>query len=176
MALANLIFPKENKIGSFELDIVVSESVTTSSTITENPVEQGADVSDHIITNAMSFTMTGMVSDTPVSFLGGVIGGVAHDTLGLERPATKAWDALLELQATKEPFTLVTGLKEYDNVFIESLSTVHDKDTSQILSFTATMKEVIFVGTQEISDVQFDEQEISDSMVKTKDEGIKDAA
>ena len=175
MALANLIFSKENKLATVELDIVVSEGVTTSSTITENPVEQGADVTDHIITNAMTFSMTGMVSDTPVKFLGGKLGGNANDVLGLERPTTKAWDALLELQATKEPFTLITGLKEYDNVFIESLTTIQDKDTSQILNFTANMKEIIMVGTQEITDVQFDEQNISDSMVATKSEGFKDA-
>lgn len=171
MALANLIFPKENKLATVELDIVVSEGVTTSSTITENPVEQGADVTDHIITNAMTFTMTGMVSDTPVKFLGGLLEG--QSLISAERPTVKAWDELLNLQATKEPFTLITNLKSYDNVFIESLATTQDKDTSKLLNFTAIMKEIIMVGTQEITDQQFDEQNISDGMVETKDEGLK---
>ncbi|MEA3330601.1 MAG: hypothetical protein U9Q29_02785 [Campylobacterota bacterium] len=171
MALANLIFPKENKLATVELDIVISESVNTSSTITENPVEQGADVTDHIITNAMTFSMTGVVSDTPVKFLGGLLAG--QSLLSGEKPSIKAWDELLKLQATKEPFTLVQNLKSYPNVFIESLSTTQDKDTSQMLRFTANMKEIIMVGTQEISEVQFDEQDTSDGMVKTKDEGLK---
>ncbi len=171
MALANLIFPKENKLATVELDIVVSEGVTTSSTITENPVEQGADVTDHIITNAMSFTMTGMVSDTPVKFLGGLLS--RQSLLSAERPTVKAWEELLSLQASKTPFTLVQNLKSYDNVFIESLATTQDKDTSKLLNFTATMKEIIFVGTQEFTGSNFDNQDTSDSMVKTKDEGHK---
>ena len=177
MALSNLIFAQKNLIGSVELDIILNESVTTSSTITENPVEQGADVSDHIITNAMSFSISGSVSDTPVKFLGGLlsgnIGGIIGDLLGIEKPSVKAWDKLLQLQAEKEPFDLITNLKTYENVVIESLTTLQDKDTSGILNFTATLKEIILVGTQEISEVQFAEQDVSDGMVETKDEGLK---
>lgn len=175
MGLLNLIFKKDNFIGTIdlevELDVIISEGVSTSSTITQNPVEQGADVSDHIIINPLSFAMSGIVSDTPVKFLGGLSSGLS--LLSGETPSVKAWDKLLQLQASREPFTLVTNLKEYDNVVIETLSTTQDKDTSKMLNFSATMKEIILVGTQEISEVQFDEQDTADGMIATIDEGFK---
>jgi len=72
MSISQLIFKKGNFIAEIELDVIVSESVQTSSTITSNTVENGADVNDHIIINPMSFSMTGIVSDTKVQILGGL--------------------------------------------------------------------------------------------------------
>ena len=58
MAIAQLFFKKGNFIGEIELDVIINESASASVRVTENPVEYGANVNDHIITEPMAFTMS----------------------------------------------------------------------------------------------------------------------
>ena len=177
MGISQLIFRKGNFIGEIELDVIVNESAQSSATITANPVENGADVNDHIIINPMTFSMVGIVSDTKVQILGGlgtlnqVISGDAFTKD--DTPSKEAWGLLLELQAERIPFTLVTNLREYENVVIENLSESQDKDTSNSLTFTANMKEIIFVGVQDVTAEQFDDQDTADKSLPDTDGGIK---
>jgi Dit-like phage tail protein len=177
MGIAQLIFRKGNFIGEIELDVIVDESTNSSTTITSNPVENGADVNDHIIINPMTFSMSGIVSDTKVGILGG-LGALEQITSGNaftkdDTPSKEAWEELLELQANRTPFTLVTNLKEYDNVVIESLSTSQNKDTSNSLHFTANMKEIIFVGSDILTADQFSDETTSDKAIPDTDGGLK---
>ena len=177
MGISQLIFRKGNFLGTIELDVIVNESAQSSATITANPVENGADVNDHIIINPMTFSMTGIISDTKVQILGGFTAAqqiTSGDAFTKDdTPSKDAWESLLELQAERIPFTLVTNLKEYDNVVIENLSTSQDKDTSNALIFTANMKEIIFVGIQDITEEQFDDVDTADKALPDTDGGIK---
>lgn len=40
--------------------IITKESLTRSSTITDNPVEGGSNINDHVFRNAQQFTLTGV--------------------------------------------------------------------------------------------------------------------
>jgi len=171
MGIAQLIFKKGNFIGEIELDIIVSESTNTSSTITSNPVENGSDVNDNIIINPMTFSISGIISDTKVAPFGGLntIDKFTKDST----PSKEAWEELLELQAKRVPFTLVTNLKAYDNVVIENLSTTQDKDTSNSLNFKANLKEIIFVGSEVLTAKQFNEQDTADQTTPNVEGGLK---
>ena len=177
MGIAQLIFKKGNFIGEIKLDIIVSETTNTSSTITSNPVENGSDVNDNIIINPMSFTINGVVSDNKVYPFGGfnksskILAGV--DFSNVSTPSKEAWEELLELQASRVPFSLVTNLKKYSNVVIESLSTTQDKDTSNSLHFVANLKEIILVGSKIITAEQFNESSVADMAVANIDGGFK---
>ena len=171
MGISQLIFKKGNFIGEIELDIIVSETTNTSSIITSNPVENGSDVNDNIIINPMTYSISGIVSDTKVAPLGGL--NTPDSFAGESTPSKDAWEELLELQAKKIPFTLVTNLKEYDNVVIENLSTTQDKETSNSLNFTANMKEIIFVGSEVLTAEQFSEQDTADQTVPNTEGGLK---
>jgi len=177
MGIAQLIFRKGNFIGEIELDVIINESAQASATVTSNPVENGSDVNDHIIINPMTFSMTGVVSDTKVAIFGGLntIEQVASGNAftKTDTPSKEAWEELLELQADRTPFTLVTNLKSYDNVIIETLSSSQDKDTSNSLTFTAGMREIIFVGTQEINAEQFEDLDTADKALPNTDGGLK---
>lgn len=170
MGIAQLFFKKGNFIGTIELDVIIKESAQSSATITSNPVENGADVNDHIIINPMTFTIDGIVSDTKVSILGGLTSTAftIDDT-----PSKNAWESLLQLQAERIPFTLEQNLKSYDNVVIENITTSQDKDTSNALIFSANLKEIIFVGSQIITASQFADQDTSDKALPSTDGGLK---
>lgn len=171
MSLAKLITRKGNFIEEIEIDVIISEGATSSSTITKNPVENGADVNDHIIIEPMTFQMSGIVSDASSSFL-----QTANQVAAIGSGTTRSkatWEDLLELQTRREPFTLVQGLKTYENVVIQSLSETQDKDTSNALSFTATLTEIILVGTGAPPTTEFGSDATSDQMTPATDSGLK---
>ncbi len=171
MSLSQLLFKKDNLIDTIEIQVFISESAASASTITKNPVEKGADVTDHIRIEPMTFSTTGVVSDTPVRFLGAL-----PQTLGNSgfRLSTEAWDKLLKLQADKTRFTLQQNLRSYDNIVIASLDTTQDKETSNALIFTCNMEEIIEVGVTEITANQFNEQDVADQTTPTVESGLRD--
>lgn len=177
MGISQLIFKKGNFIDTIELDVIINETTNTSSMITSNPVENGSDVNDNIIINPMTFSITGIISDTKVAPLGGLntINQISSRDAFTKAssPSKESWEELLELQANRTPFTLVTNLKAYDNVVIESLATTQDKDTSNSLHFTANLKEIIFVGSQVLTAEQFNEEDTADQTIPNIEGGLK---
>lgn len=167
MALTNLIFKEQNLIDTIELDVTLSEGATATATVTKNPVEKGADVTDHIRIEPMKFFTTGVISDTPLIFGGNFVKG--WNRLSLEN-----WDKLLKLQASKKLFTLQQNLKSYSNVAIVSLDVTQDSNTSNALIFTCNMEEIIQVGTEILAVNKFNEQAVADQAVSTITNGLKD--
>ena len=176
MSLSQLFFKEPNIIGDsstlvIELDVIVSEGATATATKTRNPVESGADTNDHIRIEPMTFTMSGVVSDTPVKFLAGIQSG---GILSGNKQSRTAWDSLLQLHALRQPFTLVQGLKTYENVVLLKLSTTQNVSNFRALQFTAEMEELILVGVKELTGDNFNEPIISAGMTANSDQGLKD--
>lgn len=169
MAVIQLLFRKGSALASVELDAVIREGATASSRITDNPVEQGANMNDHIIIEPMTFTMEGVVSNIASNAFAAVTGLFTDGN----QKAQATWNDLLKLQIDRTPFTLNQGLKSYPNVVIISLSTSQDVNTSNSLFFTANLKEFIFVGTETITTEQFTEPSIADKMIETVTGGLK---
>lgn len=172
MSIAQLFFKKGNFISTVQLDIIINEGTTATARVTQNPIENGADVNDHIIIDPLIFNTSGVVSDISSSSIGQFTRVPATFSRNT-RKSKEAWEALLELQSNKTLFTLVQGLKEYRNVMILSLNHNQNKDTANGLFFTAQMKEVILVGGEIITAEQFNDESISDKMIKAISGGLK---
>lgn len=56
------------------MDVSISESHERSATISQNPIEDGSNVADHINLAPESLTMEAMISDAPVSLFQSVLG------------------------------------------------------------------------------------------------------
>jgi len=176
MGFAQLFFKKGNFIDTIELDIIIREGATATARVTANPVENGADSNDHIIIDPMAFTVEGLVSNVSSSSIdqfSTAVENVVNRFNGDPSKSQQAWDDLLNLMISRTPFTLVQGLKTYENVVILSLSEQQDKDTANGLFFTATMKEIIFVGSQIITAEQFNESDTADKMIPSTEGGLK---
>jgi len=158
MALTELFFKKKNMIVNIQLDVIITENATGSIKVTENPVESGANINDHLIVEPLTFTMTG---------------GVANSFNKMKN--REVWADLLELQAKKIIFQLKQNLKVYDNIVMLTLTTEQNAQTANALFFTATFKEIIFAGAKVIDDDSFDDQDIADSMLPTISTGLKRA-
>jgi hypothetical protein len=171
MAIAQLFFNKGNFIGSIEIDVFTNESTTSAVRATEHPVEQGANINEHVIIEPLTFSITGVVSNTkakPLDFESAINRFSRVDT----RRSTVAWDDLLFLQRQRAPFTLVTNLRTYENIIIETLTTDQDKDTSNALFFTASLRELILVG-EDVSDTTFSDQNTADKATGNVSGGVK---
>ena len=72
---------------SLELDVDLQESHDLASDITEHPVEEGADVTDHVRPRLRRVTIEGYVSDTPMLTNPGVADVAEFTSLELQIPA-----------------------------------------------------------------------------------------
>jgi len=114
-------------LGGVTLDVVISERHKAEMEIAEHPVERGAKISDHAWRKPYSVELESIVAAPN---------------------AMSAYEALLAVQKSAEPFDLVTGLRIYENMLIKEMSATRDKEKSRILFFTASCQEVIIVSTE----------------------------
>lgn len=147
---------------AFDFDCVVREGITTELTVTDNPVETGVVVSDHAFMQPIRLEIEAVVSDNPL--WNGRTSTYVKDSLVLkdgtprvdvfgdgQRRSITAYEKIRNLQASAVPFTVVTGLARFPNMVIQSLAVEQDKDSSAVLSFRASLREVIIVSTQTVT-------------------------
>lgn len=189
MSLLKTIFkiPTKAQIGFLKLDASIRETHSRTAVITENEIEDGAIINDHINQKPKSLTITGEISDTPISILG--LGVSSDDILGRadqfvdgdksafeglisndSRTPAEAWEYLNQLFINGTPFSIVTSLERYENMVFSSLSAPRDSKNGKNLIFTAELKEVRIVSTSVTTIAAF--QTDSDS-AKTKNKDGK---
>lgn len=164
MSLLSTVFkiPTKSQIGFLKLDASLSETHNRTATITDNEVEDGSIISDHVKLSPKTLSINGMVSDTPVSILGlGVstddVLGAANDFLdgkkagseGLVKNQTRtpkeAWQYLNELMENRTPFSVVTALQRYENMILTSLSAPRSAQNGKSLVFNAELRQIQIV-------------------------------
>lgn len=184
MALYSLIFNRpvkasiETIIGTERIvvpfDVSLSESHERNATVTQNPIEDGSNISDHINLNPERLTLEGMISDSPVSLIqsavglgvssatqfassslgGGLVGNLVKDATGVAlgsvaglvtgtpRDPADGFKFMEELWRNREPFTVITALKRYENMVIENLSVPRSAQIGKSFRFSATFVQV----------------------------------
>lgn len=123
MTLTNLIFGTRSdvaaKIGRFEMDVTIDEFHEKSARVTENPIEDGSLINDHVILEPERVSINGFITDAPLVPIVGLIDSI---TGGGYKRVTDAFAKLEDLFNAREPVTLVTGYKTYFDMIIVSLS------------------------------------------------------
>lgn len=117
-------------IGTIAVQVVVDENTTDTLTITKQPVQQGASITDHAYMEPTVFAHT--IYFAAPGFTGG-------DSLG------QVYQQLLKLQSSATPFTIVTPKRVYSNMLLTTLSQTTDKNTENCLSIHASYQQVILV-------------------------------
>ena len=130
------------------LDAVISRFHNFRSAVTRAPIEDGSTINDHVILEPESFSMEGLVSDHPVDLLEslssvvGAVGSVFGFGGESETRSITAAKALEEAWRQKALLTIVTRLKTYDDMVIESLSWGESQGLAEALSFTLTVTKI----------------------------------
>lgn len=136
--LQDVLLRQGRSIAGIIPNVTIDESHVDDMTVTSHPVEQGAAITDHAFKNPSQVTMRcgfGQ-SGTALSLNGG----------GADPKAM--YQQLLDLQASRIPFDVVTGKRRYQNMLITSISVGTDAASESVLMVTVTMREVIVVETR----------------------------
>jgi len=145
------------EIAGFELDATLNERHERSAQITEDPIESGSLMSDHVIRDQRRVTIEGLVTDQPV-----IPFDSERSADGRDFPTKyDAFEQLDELWKNAEPFDIVTAYGEYENMVIERLEMPRQQE-SDALQFTIEAKQIRFVEpeTAEIDEDRFDEEDV----------------
>lgn len=154
MAFENLFIRTKKSIGGIELDAVLSETHNNQVRLTKNPVELGADITDHAVIEPKKINIVAQVSDTPLGTA--AFGQIVDLVTGLFGTATSqnitrsnaAYNAMVQLMEEREPIEVQTKLKLYQDMVITSLSVTQDKNTSRIVLMNIGLEEVLITESQ----------------------------
>lgn len=135
-ATEKIYFRPARKIGGFTADVTLEEQHNDSSTITDHPVERGSAISDHVYRNPNQLTVVVGWSNSSLK--------AAGDAGYVQR----IYQQILALQATGNPFDVVTGKRRYRNMLIQAIATTTDPKTENALILTISMRTVIIVETK----------------------------
>jgi len=145
--LSVLFHQRTRKIDIIIPDVVVSEKHQDTLEITEHPVEIGAPVADHAYKRPAEVTME-------IGFSGGgsLLNFVNTASIGLSLGTSpkEIYKQILDLQATREPFDVTTGKRQYKNMLIRAIDVTTDKTSENVLMCVLTLREVFITATQSI--------------------------
>lgn len=132
-------------IGDFPIDAAIDEQHTLSSEVTSSPVEEGADIVDHVRNHPIHISLNCIVSDTPIGELVDV-----RDLAG-GSPSSQAYEHLKEIYEKREPITVTTELWQYDNMIMDSLTIPRSASIGASLSFQVSFQQIEFVTNNRTS-------------------------
>ncbi|WP_047236642.1 phage baseplate protein [Chromobacterium subtsugae] len=142
--IETLLFTSSRQFAGIIPDVTIEEQHTDSLTITDQPVEMGAAISDHAYKNPAEVTVkvgwSQQMALLNSTFSGGLFSGVTS--------LQQMYNQLLQLQASRVPFDLSTGKRQYQNMLIKQLNVTTDVETENVLMVTIVFREIIIVSTQ----------------------------
>lgn len=152
------------RVGGYPMDLAMAEEHSFPGEATEYPVEQGADISDHIRELPPEITLECIVSDTPSGLIAGdptrrdlADNPLTEEDLLASRqglsppvplPSADALAKLREMKALGKPITVETSLGAFASMAFIDLTVPRDKDKNNGLFFTAKFKKVFIVSNK----------------------------
>jgi len=164
---------KAAKVGELQFDATIRESHQYNAEITDFPVEEGFDINDNIRKLPERYEMEGIVTNSPIVsvFNNLIIDAVkgnsntneakVNSRVGEATFVEAAQNLLLSLAGRKikgfqdndipKVFDIVTGLRVYNNMAIETLEFPRDGQTGQALRANITFKRINTTETKTIA-------------------------
>jgi hypothetical protein len=122
------------------MQVVTDERTTDTLTITKQPVQQGASITDHSFLEPTVFSSTAYFKDNTSNGIS-LVPSFTGSFTGL----AKIYATLLSLQALRTAFNIVTPKRIYSSMLLASLSQTTDKNTENCLSVSMSFQQVIIV-------------------------------
>lgn len=120
-----MIIMFSSAIGPVPVDVILKEKHNSKVSVTKIAIETGAKVTDHAHVEPKEYQIDFAAAN-----------------------AAEVWNALVQFQESRTPFTAVSGLYVYNNMVITELEAERSNKTARVLKGTATLQEVIFAETQ----------------------------
>lgn len=149
-------FLPKRAVGPFSATITLEEVASDELEITQHPVQQGASITDHAYVKPSTVNLKVMWNND-------------------DAPLAETYQNLLDLQASREPFGVVTGKRTYRNMLIKSLGQTNDVQTENILSISLELQEVILTSLEVVTVPDRPKQKAPGKTGKTENAGNKSA-
>jgi|SRR5579864_9059265 len=137
--LLSPFFSRVSSIGGILPDAALEEHHVDELVITEHPVEQGAAISDHAYKRPVTCTIRAGWSNSSLA-----AGGDPNYV-------QEIYQQLIVLQASKQPFDIVTMKRLYQNMLPTRIQTDTDRKTANSMIVLIECREVIIVTTQTVT-------------------------
>lgn len=118
-------------LGGLTFTVTISEAEKQTAKLTDYPVEDGVNYSDHVILAPREVTVQ--------------VGQGVDDA---ETDPRDKLDKLRELMTAREPIELYTGKSYYKSMIITAISTTTDAKTETVMIASVTLREVRIAQTQ----------------------------
>jgi len=162
---------KAAKVGELQFDATLRETHKYIAEITDFPVEEGFDINDNIRKLPERYEMEGIVTNSPISGLTGFVVDVVKGTTNVSEVFSNlrvdkqtrvevAQNRLLALAGRKikgqdndvpKIFSIITGLRVYNDMAIETLEFPRDGKTGEALRANITFKKIVKTKTETIA-------------------------
>ena len=142
------------QIQDLQIDIVSSEVIELPSETTDNPIESGAEVTDHIINKPVMLRMVCQIGGSTL--------------LNFTDRKLEGYEALKKLRDDKLPVTVVSGLETFSNMLINNITIDRNLQNASVLQFQIEFKQAKIVSSQRV--------DVSNNVSATKEPQTKDRA
>lgn len=136
-----LLFKGEKTIGGVPIDAMVRELHRRSSSVTRNPVEDGADIMDHIHNDPDGLNIEGLIG-APISLI--------NISRGSAQYIKDVYETFKRLRLNKTPITVVTGIEVYENMAIEEFNVPRSAKNGLSLEFSMSLVKLNIVESQSV--------------------------
>lgn len=142
------------QIQDLQIDIVSSEVIELPSETTDNPIESGSEVTDHIINRPILLRMVCQIGGSTL--------------LNFTDRKLEGYEALKKLRDDKLPVTVVSGLETFSNMLINNITIDRNLQNASVLQFQIEFKQAKIVSSQRV--------DVSNNISATKEPKTKDRA
>ena len=142
------------QIQDLQIDIVSSEIIELPSETTDNPIESGSEVTDHIINRPIILRMVCQIGGSTL--------------LNFTDRKLEGYEALKKLRDDKQPVTVVSGLETFSNMLINNITIDRNLQNASVLQFQIEFKQAKIVSSQRV--------DVSNNVSATKEPSTKDRA
>ena len=141
MAINSSIFsPSIYRVGQLFFDGVLNETHNYSVTPTEQPIEVGANITDHAIVMPREISLSVIVGDIYYSFS-------TPSSYNLSKRSSDALQRLNLLLVARNPLTVICNLAKYTNMLLVGITANQDKTSNSTLIATLDFKELLIVDS-----------------------------
>jgi len=132
----------------YQAQVTVRERHRDELEITRHPVEFGASITDHAFKRPAEVIIQCGWSNSPSPSVAGKVASATEPSALIPWRKggdfiSNVYEALLKLQASRDPFVVYTGKRVYQNMLFASLDVETDETTENALMVTARLQEII---------------------------------
>lgn len=121
-------------------DAVPSIGMKRQAEVTSYPVENGADVSDHVQIKNNTFSMSGMITETPIRLMRDMLYSAGVNGTRISQAITY----LDQIFDARQPIILITEHRVYENVILKGIS--YDYQSEYAMQFDLEFEQIRLVS------------------------------